>query len=191
MSVFDSIKHKIEKSLKSLGGKIESGLKSTGNKIEGELKHTGVKITHDIKDLENQVTRDLNELANDLETGLNAGVSELIELVEKGVLGEALEKIIDAIEKEIGHGNAPIKWKTAYFELEVLDAKAFARIIRDAINNGLPTSKAEWRKIIVEIAPVAITPIIGIPLISTIVKRIPLEDLEREALNELLKKCGL
>ena len=202
MSVFDSVKHKIERALKSLGSKIEKGLKSTGHqiesnlksaghKIEGEIKHVANEAEHKIKEVGNEIEHDLKEIGEQIQESINLGVAELIELAEHGILGEALEKILAAIDKEISHGDAPIVLKTTYFDLEVTDAKQFARVIRDALNNGLPTSKSAWRHIIVDLAPVAVTPKVGIPLVSMVAKRIPLEDLERQALDKLLQEIGL
>ena len=191
MSVFDSVKHKIEKALKSLGNKIEKGLKSTGHQIEGEIKHAGTEVEHQIKEVGNEIEHDIREIAKQIEASISLGVAELIELVEDGVLGEAFEKILDAIDNELSHGDAPINWGTTYFDLEILDAKNFARVIKDAINNGLPTSQSQWRHIIIDLAPVAVTPKIGIPLVSMVAKRIPLENLERQALDKLLREIGL
>ena len=191
MSVFDSVKHKIEKALKSLGSKIEKGLKSTGHKIESDIKHAANEAEHQLKEVGNEIEHDIREIGEKIEASINLGVAELIELVEDGVLGEAFEKILAAIDKEISHGDAPINLQTTYFDLEVTDAKHFAKVIRDAIDNGLPTSKSAWRHIIVDLAPVAVTPKVGIPFVSMIAKRIPLEDLERQALDKLLQEVGL
>ena len=59
------------------------------------------------------------------------------------------------------------------------------------IENGLPTSKSEWRHIIIELAPKAITIKPGVPLIAQLINRIPLEGLEDAALDKLLREAGL
>ena len=75
--------------------------------------------------------------------------------------------------------------------LKITDAKALARWIRSLIENGLPTSKADWRHAIVELAPKAITIKPGVPLIAQLINRIPLEELEKTALDKLLREAGL
>ena len=84
----------------------------------------------------------------------------------------------------LSSGEQPIRFRDNRRE-------TLARVIKDAINNGLPTSKSEWRHIIVDLAPVAVTPKVGIPLASMVAKRIPLENLERQALDKLLQEVGL
>ena len=60
------------------------------------------------------------------------------------------------------------------------------------VENGLPTSKSDWRHAIVELAPKAITIKPGVPLIAQLVNRIPLEAISEEtALDKLLREAGL
>ena len=82
-------------------------------------------------------------------------------------------------------------YETAFLDIEVTDAKALARWIRSMIENGLPTSKSEWRHIIIELAPKAITIKPGVPLIAQLINRIPLEGLEDAALINYFVKRGL
>ena len=191
MSIFDSVKHKIEKALKSLGSKIEKGIKSTGHQIEGEIKHVGTDIEHQIKHVGTDIEHELREIGDEIADGLTKGFGDLIALAEQGVLGEALDKIADAAEKEIFEGDAPIPLKTAFIDIEITDAKALARVIRRMIEDGLPTSKSQWRHIIIELAPKAITIKPGVPLIAQLCKRIDLEGLEASALDAALRKAGL
>ena len=87
-----------------------------------------------------------------------------------------LDKIADYAEKAAFDGSAPIPLRTAFLDIEVTDAKALARGgYGHLVENGLPTSKSDWRHAIVELAPKAITIKPGVPLIAQLVNRIPLE----------------
>ena len=104
------------------------------------------------------------------------------------MLQPALDKIADYAEHQIFDGSAPIPLHTAYVDIEITDAKLLARTIRDMIENGVPTSKSEWRKIIVSLAPKAITIKPGIPLIAQLINRIPLEKLGRSCARRGIEK---
>lgn len=191
MSIFDKPKYEVEKFLKSLGSKIEKQLKSVGHTLEAQLKKTGSNIEHDLNSVGHEIEGQLHEVGDEIKASFHAAFSELIELAEQGVLQEAFEKMLGYLEKEISHGDAPITWRTAYLDIEVADAKHFARVLRGILDEGLPTSKTAWRHIIVDLAPTAVHPKIGVPFISVIAQRIPLDDLERSALDTLLQEAGL
>lgn len=191
MSIFDKPKRAIEKALKSLGKKIEGQLKKLGNTIEAQLKETGTEIEGELHEVSHQIESELHEIGDEIKASFVSAVSELIELAEQGILHEAFEKILGYLDKEISHGDAPIVLRTTYLDIEVTDAKHFAKVLRDILDKGLPTSKSAWRHIIVDLAPTAVHPKIGIPFISMVAQRIPLEDLEHTALDKLLQEAGL
>ena len=143
-------------------------------------RHTTHELEHHLKDV-----------GSEIEDGLTKGFGDLVELAEEGVLGDALDRIADYAEDAVFDGSAPIPLRTAFLDIEVTDAKALARWIRSMIENGLPTSKSEWRHIIIELAPKAITIKPGVPLIAQLINRIPLEGLEDAALDKLLREAGL
>ena len=59
------------------------------------------------------------------------------------------------------------------------------------IENGLPTSKSEWRHAFFQLAPKAIAVKTGFPLVVQLVNRIPLEGIEKDVLDKLLREAGL
>ena len=191
MSIFDSIKHRIEKGFWDLSHRIERGLKTTGTEIEHDIKAVGNKAEASLRHTTHGLEHDLKEAGDEIADGLTKGFGDLVALAEQGILGEALDKIADYAEKAVFDGSAPIPLETAFLDIEVTDAKALARWIRSMIENGLPTSKSEWRHIIIELAPKAITIKPGVPLIMQLINRIPLEELEDAAIDKLLREAGL
>ena len=191
MSIFDSIKHRIEKGFWDLSHRIEKGLKDTGTDIKHDIKSEGNQAEASLRHTTHDLEHDLEQAGSEIKEGLTQGFGDLVALAEQGVLGEALDKIADYAEHAAFDGSAPILLRTAFLDIEVTDAKALARWIRSLIENGLPTSKSKWRHAIVELAPKAITIKPGVPLIAQLVNRIPLEELEDAALDKLLREAGL
>ena len=191
MSVFDSIKHKIEKGFWDLSHKIERSLKKTGTDIEHEIQDVGNQAKTSLRHVSNDLEHDLKQAGDEITDGLTKGFGDLVALAEQGILGDALDKIADYAEKAAFDGAAPIPLETAFLDIEVTDAKALARWIRSLIENGLPTSKSDWRHAIVELAPKAITIKPGVPLIAQLVNRLPLEGISKSALDKLLREAGL
>ena len=191
---FNKVKHEAEDGIKRIkheGDSAVSRVKHEAQTAAHQVEHAVDAAKQEVKAVELNVEQHLNELGQDIEDGLAKGFGELVELAESGVLQPALDKIADYAEHQIFDGSAPIPLHTAYVDIEITDAKLLARTIRDMIENGVPTSKSEWRRIIVSLAPKAITIKPGIPLIAQILNRIPLEHLEEEALDAALKKAGL
>ena len=191
MSIFDSIKHRIEKGFWSLSHRIEKGLKDTGTDIKHEIKTVGNETEASLRHTAHGLEHDLKQAGDEIADGLTKGFGDLVALAEQGVLDDALDKIADYVEKAAFDGSAPIPLRTAFLDIEVTDAKALARWIRSLIENGLPTSKSDWRHAIVELAPKAITIKPGVPLIAQLVNRIPLEAISKTALDKLLREAGL
>ena len=191
MSIFDSIKHRIEKGFWSLSHRIEKGLKDTGTDIKREIKTVGNETETGLRHTVHGLEHDLKVAGDEIADGLTKGFGDLVALAEQGILDDALGKIADYAEKAAFDGSAPIPLRTAFLDIEVTDAKALARWIRSLVENGLPTSKSDWRHAIVELAPKAITIKPGVPLIAQLVNRIPLEELEKTALDKLLREAGL
>ena len=191
MSIFDSIKHRIEKGFWSLSHKIEKGLKDTGTDIKREIKTVGNETETTLRHTTHDLEHELKQAGDEIADGLTKGFGDLVALAEQGILDDALDKIADYAEKAAFDGSAPIPLRTAFLDIEVTDAKALARWIRSLVENGLPTSKSDWRHAIVELAPKAITIKPGVPLIAQLVNRIPLEELEETALDKLLREAGL
>ena len=202
MSIFDKPKHEAEKWLKKIGASIEKNLKKVGADAEHNIKATANKATHDVQATLHDAESTLNHTASDLEhhlkevgdeiaDGLAKGFGDLVELAESGLLDKALEKIADYAEKTAFEGDAPIPLRTAYLDIELTDAKLLARTIRQMINDGLPTSKSEWRHIIVKLAPKAIKVKPGIPLIFQLLHHLDLQGLEETALDKVLQEAGL
>ena len=191
MSIFDSIKHRIEKGFWDLSHRIEKGLKDTGTDIKHDIKTVGNETETSLRHTTHGLEHELKKAGDEITDGLTKGFGDLVALAEQGVLGEALDKIADYAEKAVFDGSAPIPLRTAYLDIEVTDAKALARWIRSMIENGLPTSKSEWRHIIIELAPKVITIKPGVPLIMQLINRIPLEGLEDAAIDKLLREAGL
>ena len=191
MSIFDSIKHKIEKGFWDLSHRIEKGIKSTGTDIKHDIKVVGNDTEAALRHTTHELEHQLKDVGSEIEDGLTKGFGDLVKLAEEGVLDDALDRIAGYAEHAVFDGSAPIPLETAFLDIEVTDAKALARWIRSMIENGLPTSKSEWRRIIIELAPKAITIKSGVPLIMQLLNRIPLEGLEDAALDKLLREAGL
>ena len=191
MSIFDSIKHRIEKGFWSLSHRIEKGLKDTGTDIKREIKTVGNETETTLRHTTHELEHGLKVAGDEIADGLTKGFGDLVALAEQGVLDDALDKIASYAERAAFDGSAPIPLRTAFLDIEITDAKALARWIRSLIENGLPTSKADWRHAIVELAPKAITIKPGVPLIAQLINRIPLEELEKTALDKLLREAGL
>ena len=191
MSIFSNPKHEIEKWFKSFKSKIEASIKKLAHQLEGHLK----KVAHDaegqIESTAHDVEAHLHEVGDDIADGLAKGFGGLVALVEQGILGEALEEIEKYALKEVFEGDAPIPLETAFIDIEITDAKLLARTIRQMINEGLPSTNAEWRRIIIQLAPKAIRIKAGLPLVMQLCKRIPLEQLEEVAIDKLLREAGL
>ena len=184
--VYNAI-HEVSESVNNQIGKLRGQLDKTIDEVEKGVS----KAVDEVETTANEAKSKVDDLGNEIAKGLNQGFGELVELVQNGALKPAFDKILSELQKEIFEGDAPIVLRTAYLDIELTDAKELARVIRDMITEGLPTSKREWRYILVYLAPVAIEIKPGIPLIAQVTKRIPLEDLERSALEALLKKAGL
>ena len=92
--------------------------------MQATLHSAEATLNHTVHDLEHQ----LKEVGDEITDSLTKGFGDLIALAEQGVLGEALDKIADAAEKEIFEGDASIPLETAYLDIEITDAKALARI---------------------------------------------------------------
>ena len=195
---FNRIKNEGNSAINKIKREADAGAKKIKREAEGivsKTKHDIEGIAHDaensIKHVADDAEKKLEAIGEDIAESMQYAVAELAELATSGLLEEALNKALDFLEKEIDHGKAEIKITTTYVNIVLTDAKLAARVIRDAIKSGLPTDKSGWRKIIVDLAPKAVEIKPGIPLIAGLVSKIPLEALEKKALDELLKKAGL
>ena len=156
-----------------------------------QVEHAADDAKQEVKAMGLKVEQHLNELSQGITDDLAKGFGELVELAENGALQPALDKIATYAEGQVFGGSAPIPIHTAYVDIEITDVKLLARTIRDMVEHGVPTSKSEWRKIIVGLAPKAVTIKPGVPLIAQLINRIPLEGLEEAAIDKLLKEAGL
>ena len=168
-------------------GRVKHEATTASHKVE----HAADDAKQEVRAIGLKVEQHLNELGKEITDELSKGFGELVELAENGALQPALAKIADYAEKQVFDGSAPIPIHTAYFDIEITDAKLLARTIRGMVEHGVPTSKSEWRKIIVGLAPKAVTFKPGVPLIAQLINRIPLEGLEEAAIDAALKEAGL
>ena len=191
---FEKVKNEAESGIKKIKNQTDAGVKTIEHETD-TAKHKVNNIIIDaekeLKDTEIDIEKHLHEIGEDIADGLAKGFGDLVELAEQGALAPVLDKIAGYAERTVFEGSAPIPIRTAYIDIELTDAKLLARTIRDMIQNGIPTSKSEWRQIIVDLAPVAVTIKPGVPLIAQLINRIPLEGLERTALDKLLREAGL
>ena len=188
--IYDQI-HSVRKVVDTLEGKVHSELTKALDGIEKEVNSAIDKVKKEASETAKTVAELEKNIGDQIARSLSDVFGELVELSEKGILKDALDKIAAVAETEVFEGSAPIVLRTAYLDIELTDAKLLARTIRDMVKEGVPTSKREWRYIIIDLAPVAIEIKPGIPLIAQLTKKIPLKNLERKALEELLKKAGL
>ena len=115
MSIFDSVKHRIEKGFWDLSHKIEKGLKKTGTDIEHEIQDVGNQAKTSLRHVSNDLEHDLKQVGSDIEDGLTKGFGDLVALAEQGILGDALDKIADYAEKAAFDGSAPIPLRRRLF----------------------------------------------------------------------------
>ena len=193
-TILSSVQETFDKLDEALDTQIQIAVQMAVDSVESKVDSVESKVDS-VESKVNKVEKQVADLGKDIgdkvADGLSDAFGELVDLATKGVLKEALEKITDEAEKEIFEGDAPIKLETAYLDIILTDAKLLARTIREMVKEGVPTSKREWRYIIMDLSPKAIKIKPGIPLIAQLTKKIPLEDLERKALEAILKKAGL
>lgn len=195
---FNRVKREAESGIKKIKNEANSAVNrvkreadTAKNKATSEINHIVNDTEKELKNVGSDIEQHLHEIGEDIADGLQKGFGDLVELAEQGALEPALDKIASYAEHAVFDGSAPIPLRTAYLDIELTDAKRLARTIRDMIQNGIPTTKSQWRHIIVDLAPVAVTIKPGVPLIAQLVNRIPLKNLEREALDKILQEAGL
>lgn len=191
MSIFSNPKKEIEKIVKKFVGSAKKEINKLAAAVKKSIKDLGSKVELEIENTGHDIEHELREVGDEIQESLHRSLQDLVELAESGLLEAALEKGLAIVDKEISHGDAPVVWKTEFFKMEIVDAKRVARVVQDAIDNGLPTSKSEWRQIIVDLAPTVIEVTPGVPLVSSLGRKLNLEDIESEALDKLLQEIGL
>ena len=114
MSIFDSVKHRIEKGFWDLSHRIERGLKTTGTEIEHDIKAVGNKAEASLRHTTHDLEHDLKKAGDEIADGLTKGFGDLVALAEQGILGEALDKIADYAEDAVFDGSAPIPLRDGF-----------------------------------------------------------------------------
>ena len=191
---FNRVKDEAQDGIKKIKHEADDGVNSVKHEARTaahQVEHAADDAKQEVRAMGLKVEQHLNDLGKEITDDLANGFGELVELAENGALQPALDKIATYAEQQVFDGSAPVPIHTAYVDIEISDVKLLARVIRDMVEHGVPTSKSEWRKIIVSLAPRAVTIKPGIPLIAQLINRIPLEGLEEAAIDAALKEAGL
>jgi len=161
MSVFDSLKHKIEGGFKSLGHKIESELKHAGHEIEGDLRKLESEAQVGLKKLNTELQHDLKQVGASLEKEL----SSVMDQITGAVVRDAIHRTLSVLQSPYAPSNFEIEIGPLTLDFSDLgDRVADVILVLEEHVSHVPVSREDIIKFVVALSPTTVTLGIGISL---------------------------